>query len=742
MDVRLPDGTIIQNVPDGITKAELTAKLKANGYDVSKLDQPAAPAEKPNEIPGPRQEPSLIDRAAGSVVGRLAIGAATPVVGALQLGANIGDWINTQTGVKPVVGPALAKWWQEVQQAKERGMNPVEARLGGPDTTDIAGMLGSAISVVASPTSAATVAQRILQGAREGAALGVAQPGTTSLQDQALSGAIGGVVGGVVPSVTSGVTALRGLPEKKAAKIARETLGTEADAVLNALRNAPLGVTPAQATAGINAPAWQALLERSGVRTPASTQYISNVLAQQEAARVNELARLAGGATATETRGVTEAMKETLTDITSPARQAALTRANLGQQVADFEAQAGKLSAQAAAKVQEVRRLIDLGDHAAAAARLETIKAGVPAGSRVAPAKAQPGFSDTWAAKYTYPGKLAQMSDDWASKAAEASLDLGQGAQFAQSAANSMRSAGIKPLKGDEIIGSIRSIANNPEFAGNDLLLGAVKNVADDIAKWSNSGGIIDAKALDAIRKNSINAAIQQLRPGIDATTQRNLTAEVMGRLKPALIDAIEAAGGKGYRAYLEEYAQGMQQIAQKKLTGEALRLYKDSPDQFVKLVRGESPDVVEKFLGPRNYNIAKELSDDIMGSLKGVAGELERNKAVTKQASEGRDALRTVLEANVSKFKIPWGLSPKAAAVNKGLDVLETKLGAKVMSRLTEASKTAQSAEELLSALPAADRSKVLAAIRQFGVNVPKGTSAAVINALAPKPENALTEQ
>lgn len=34
MDVRLPDGTIIRNVPDGISKAELTAKLKANGINV------------------------------------------------------------------------------------------------------------------------------------------------------------------------------------------------------------------------------------------------------------------------------------------------------------------------------------------------------------------------------------------------------------------------------------------------------------------------------------------------------------------------------------------------------------------------------------------------------------------------------------------------------------------------------------------------------------------------------------
>jgi len=40
MDVRLPDGTVIQNVPDGISKAELTAKLKSNGYDVSKLAAP------------------------------------------------------------------------------------------------------------------------------------------------------------------------------------------------------------------------------------------------------------------------------------------------------------------------------------------------------------------------------------------------------------------------------------------------------------------------------------------------------------------------------------------------------------------------------------------------------------------------------------------------------------------------------------------------------------------------------
>jgi hypothetical protein len=38
MDVRLPDGTVIQNVPEGTTKAQLIEKLKGNGFDISGLE--------------------------------------------------------------------------------------------------------------------------------------------------------------------------------------------------------------------------------------------------------------------------------------------------------------------------------------------------------------------------------------------------------------------------------------------------------------------------------------------------------------------------------------------------------------------------------------------------------------------------------------------------------------------------------------------------------------------------------
>lgn len=48
MDVRLPDGTIVKNVPDTFSKSDLTAKLKSNGYDISSLD------EKPSATAGER----------------------------------------------------------------------------------------------------------------------------------------------------------------------------------------------------------------------------------------------------------------------------------------------------------------------------------------------------------------------------------------------------------------------------------------------------------------------------------------------------------------------------------------------------------------------------------------------------------------------------------------------------------------------------------------------------------------
>jgi hypothetical protein len=548
----------------------------------------------------------------------------------------------------------------------------------------------------------------------------------------------GRVLGPAIGYVAGKVADLRQIPQQKAAKIVKDALGPDFEQVTNALRAAQgKGVSAAQATAEINSPTWQALIDRATARDPRFLRALEDTQGKES---VNALARLAGGATAAEARGTVEQAKANLNMMTTPQREAALNRTNLGKDVAAFEAQAGKLSAEAAAEVQKVRDLISAGNAAEAWARLDLIKRNLPVG----------------ATKYTYAGELAEKAfNEWSNKAAQASLDLGQGARFAQSAADALRSVGIKPLEGQKLAQSISTIANKPEFAGNDVLAGAVKTVADDIAKWTSSGGVIDARALDAIRKNSVNAAIQKLRPGMDATAQRNLAASVLTDIRPALVDAIEAAGGTGYRQYLADYTKGMSAIAEKKLTGEALRLWKTDKDAFVRLVQNESPEAVEKILGPGKYNIATELADDAMAVLQNQAKKRLTEISVKEQVSAGQDALKQLLLDNMSKLRVPSYLSAVAATTNKALQILENKIGAKTMSTLTEGLKTPEGAAKLLETLPAAERNRVIKLIsdpsmlgqtsaKKAAEAIRTGTVTTGVNMLAPERnnENALNNQ
>jgi hypothetical protein len=515
-------------------------------------------------------------------------------------------------------------------------------------------------------------------------------------------------------------------PELQAATIARASLQSDVPAVLNALRTAPANQTAAQATAGITNPTWQALIERRLAADPKFTLTLKN-MNEQDA--VNELAKIANGVTETEIRAAAEATKRNITAVTTPMRDTALNRANLGKDVADLESRASSMSQQAAAEVQRVRELVKAGNIAEAAARLELIKKNLPV-----------GFT-----KYTYKGDLARMADEWATQAADASLDLGQGARMAQGAADSLRSAGIKPLNAPALVTKIKSVATNPEFAGNDVMSTAIKNVADDIAKWTTSGGLIDAVALDAIRKNSVNAAIRQLNPGADATTQRNLAAGVLSKLKPIIDDAIEGAGGVGYKDYLAAYSKGMASIAEQKLAGKALELFRTNKKGFVDLVEGNSPEQVEKILGPGSYNIAKDVSEKTLTVLRDQAAKVTREMNITGQAAEGKEALVALLSQQQSGFRIPSFFNPKVTAANAALDILERKIGAKSMRILTEAFKTPQGTVDLLKTLPAAESNRVLKFISDPSSWYPgtgTATGATVKNALAPENQNALNNR
>jgi len=690
--VQGPDGAVhVFEGPDGATPAQVEA-FAAQTFGAAPTPTAIAPAPATEGMPASRQELTP-----GQQTYQTVSKYAAPTLEAMS--AVIGAGAGAPLGPAGMVGGAGLAYGiaRELVSGGNRMMGLEPPRQG--------------LAVAAEPT------QNVLEGA------------TMEAGGRVVAQGLSKVAGKVMDVFRS--------PELKAATIAREALQQDAPAVLNALRAAPANQTAAQATAGITNPTWQALIERRLAADPKFTLTLKN-MNEQDA--VNELAKIANGVTETEIRAAAKVKKDNITAVTTPMRDTALARANLGKDVAALEARSADMSQQAAAEVQRVRDLVNAGKIAEAAARLDLVKKGLPVGFSEIGKGLPVGM-----AKFTYPGQLAVMADEWATQAANGSLDLGQGARMAQGAADSLRSAGIKPLNAPALVTKIKSVATNPEFAGNDVMSTAVKNVADDIAKWTTSGGLIDAVALDAIRKNSVNAAIRQLNPGADATTQRNLAAGVLTKLKPIINDAIESAGGVGYTDYLTKYSEGMASIAEQKLAGKALELFRTNKKEFLNLVEGNAPDQVEKILGPGSYNIAKDVSSKTLDVLREQAAKVARDMNITGQAAEGKEALAALLMQQQSGLRLPAWFNPKVTAANAAMDVLERKVGNKSMRILTEAFKTPQGAADLLKTLPAAESNRVLKVLSDPSSWYP-GTGAATVsnvrNALAPENQNALNAQ
>lgn len=512
---------------------------------------------------------------------------------------------------------------------------------------------------------------------------------------------------------------------QKAAKILRDSLGIDVAAARAAARTAPADLTAAQSIGGLTSPTTQALLEQSAKRDP---RYLMTTAEAQDAARINQLAQLAGAETQTGARGAQAEAKKEVRNRLIPTLEQEMAAANTaGVLEPQLRAQAERMGTAAAGKVDDVRRMT------AAAERLPRMGAERGAAERGMPT---PG-------RYTYEGELGARAERVAEKAAEGSLVFGEASRFATAAADSLSAHGLKPLKGDAIVASIEKTLADPKLApGNRDLQRALRRVSADIQQWTNLGGVIDAWALDTIRKNSVNAVAKQLHP-TDPRAQKELAAKVLESVRPSIVKAVEDAGGTGYGAYLDAYATGLKAVSEKKMSAKALEMYQSDPKAFIKLVEGNSPKEVEKVFGAGSYDLAREMSAKAMTTLKGVAGEVKRDIKIGEQAAVGRDALRELLEANKSKFRFPsFAFSRTTTTANVTLDALSDRLGKKVMEKLTEASKSGKNMAQLIDTLPATERSKVLRALNnpQEWMVIPKeGRGAATVNMLAPDNQNNL---
>jgi hypothetical protein len=267
-----------------------------------------APAPAGPQPPGNIKEMTTGEFIAGLPITRLAMGAASPLIAAVQAGAHIGDKLNEAMGVEPVVSPWIDQKLQAYETAKRRGM---EGR--GQSGFDWMGLLGSlapsgAISKgVSEAIPAANLATKMLAGGASGAATAAAQPVTTGndfwtqkAQQVGQGGAIGAAIPLAAQTVMAGKALVEPFYEKGREQIIGRLLnrasGGQEQQVQQSLLNAkPLvpGSEPTVAQASQNAGI--ASLERAASAvSPEATVAAQGRAAAQNQARLDALSKVAG----------------------------------------------------------------------------------------------------------------------------------------------------------------------------------------------------------------------------------------------------------------------------------------------------------------------------------------------------------------------------------------------------------------------------------------------------------------
>jgi hypothetical protein len=519
---------------------------------------------------------------------------------------------------------------------------------------------------------------------------------------------IGKGIGAAADATTGG-----GIAQSRARNMLVQSIGEQnMPNAMAALRIArPEGI-PDEALVGVSRPAFISLVDLAAKRDPDSTINALRDLQQED--MFNELARIAGGFTQTEARRTREATKLNLRGMTAPMREEAMTGAGLaGRYAPGFETDVSRFQGAATSKVEDVRMLDRARQAAQEGAATETTQPRVLMGPR-------PDMT----ARYL---QMDEAGDRFMDLAAEGSLNFGATARLKQYQLDSLAAEGLQPLKTADVLNQIRALGAKPETAGDEPFETALAGVMSDIKKWTDANGIIDPYALEAIRKNSVASVIRKLYPNESVESQRKVAAGILSDIKPIIDDAIEAAGGTGWRNYLKAFESGMAEVNQQKVAAQALDLFpKDrakSGEEYVRLVRGDRPEDIEKVFGRGKYDIVKEMGARYP-TLDKLASAIEQQGAIKTAVQRGSVPLENILKENRGLFKLPSFFDPKVTAGNRLLDILADKVDTKTMDVVMNAVRTNADLLKVLENVPPSQRNRVIRALSNDKSWMPAATA------------------
>lgn len=596
------------------------------------------------------------------------------------------------------IGPGAAVSRAATMAAPVVSKLPVIGNVGGQILNATArGGVG-----VQAPSRTARVALRTAGGGASGA-------GTAALMgENPVEGGMYGaglpVLGSVLKQLGGKVIDLTRMPAVKAGQIIREALGKDVEAAKRAF---------AQLSPDDQRLAQQVLIDANiepskffGIGKIVADQIDPDtpqrILAQQEAARNTRMANISGGGDATAQRAAAETGRREVSTATGPARDAALTRANI----------AGETVPAAEALATAARQRADEMTASGFVPRMRGLEER--AGEQAAIMGDKPAlFPDMERIQQTrgISGAAGQRADD----AIAAQIGLRDVARDMEDVVADLAAEGMQPLRVSPIVQQLRSMAGQPGTRADELQRGALTGLADKLEGLADPNGVIDARDLYQIRKTGLNDIVDTLLSGRQpGSGTKERTASLLTSAREMIDNAIEGSGGKGWKDYLVRTRQGFETVNRQKLAGEGAQLAKDNPDELIALMRGDRPKIVEDAMGTGQFDIAgMALADPRRyNAMRMSADELQNLNRMTELGSLGETAGGNLLLKEQPSF-LSRGIRgavgakfPSVALAGQGFNQVQRAImSPKVQQELAQAYQSGPNMMAAMNELPTAVR-------------------------------------
>jgi hypothetical protein len=271
--------------------------------------------------------------------------------------------------------------------------------------------------------------------------------------------------------------------------------------------------------------------------------------------------------------------------------------------------------------------------------------------------------------------------------------------------------AGLPPLDISKVVSNLRAEADKAEFVSPDRFK-ILSQFADNLERRAaKMGGTIDAEGLYLARREMGNFVSSVLNTS-DPKALRQGTSQLIAAAQQPIDDAIEAAGGAGWKAYLDEFSQGMKAIERQQFQRQLAEL---PDDQFAEVMAGGNPDYVEDFFGPGRTDINVEMQGADLATANKLGRDIQATEAVKGSGLEDlSDAQKLNFEQGLTaivgdKLK-PAGLNAFAAGARLAGSIPKVGGGGMAAQQFGEDAARKASERTMTSLVPA------LASPRQAG--------------------------